>query len=65
MRTTRVLSTYRIAEGVEVPELSERLVWRAFGNLKKTATGPDEIPFWIWRDSPEIFTPVIYLSKQE
>ena len=26
---------------------------------RKTATGPDLIPFWVWRDHAEIFTPLI------
>ena len=29
-------------------------------HLKKTATGPDLIPFWVWRDQAEIFTPIIF-----
>ena len=27
--------------------------------LKRTAVGPDNIPFWIWKDLADIFTPVI------
>ncbi|EDO40795.1 predicted protein [Nematostella vectensis] len=49
-----------IAEDVEVPVISERLVWRTLENLKKTATGPFEIPHWIWRDFSEIFVQVIH-----
>ena len=28
-------------------------------HLKKTATGPDLIPFWVWRDHAEMFAPLI------
>ena len=28
-------------------------------SLKKTATGPDQIPYWVWKDQAEIFTPII------
>ena len=28
-------------------------------NLKKTATGPDQIPFWIWKDLAGILTPAV------
>jgi len=27
--------------------------------LKRTAVGPDNIPFWIWKDLADIFTPVV------
>ena len=27
--------------------------------LKRTAIGPDNIPFWIWKDLAELLTPVI------
>ena len=44
---------------VEVPEISERYVWNTLSSLKKTATGPDQIPYWVWWDQAEIFTPII------
>ena len=44
---------------VQVPEFSERQVWNCLRHLKKTATGPDLIPFRVWRDHAEIFTPLI------
>ena len=31
----------------------------ALSNAKRTATGPDEIPFWIWKDYADVFAPVI------
>ena len=40
-----------LTEGdVEVPEITERQVWNTLTKLKRTATGPDNIPFWIWKD---------------
>ena len=34
-------------------------VWNTLRKIKKTATGPDCIPYWIWRDDTDIFTEVI------
>ena len=48
-----------IGPEVEVPEISERYVWNTLSSLKKTATGPDQIPYWVWKDQAEIFTPII------
>ena len=39
--------------------ISELQVWRSLVNLKKTATGPDQIPFWIWKDLAGILTPAV------
>ena len=34
-------------------------VWRSLVNLKKTATRPDQIPFWIWKDHAGILAPAV------
>ena len=49
----------QVESGVQVPETSERQVWNCLQHLKKTTTGPDLIPLWVWRDHAEIFTPLI------
>ena len=49
-----------ISEKVEVPKISERHVWICLPHLKKTATGPDLILYWVWRDHAEIFTSIIH-----
>ena len=49
----------QVQSGVQVPEISEREVWYCLQHLKKTATGPDLITFWVWRDHAEIFAPLI------
>ena len=49
----------QLERGVQVPEISERQVWNCLQHLKKTATGSDLIPFWVWRDHTEIVTPLI------
>ena len=33
----------------EVLEIPERLVWKSLSNITRTATGPDGIPFWVWK----------------
>ena len=48
-----------IVPDVEIPQITERQVWNIFAKLKRTATGPDEIPRWFWADHAELFTPVI------
>ncbi|XP_015763833.1 PREDICTED: uncharacterized protein LOC107342835 [Acropora digitifera] len=48
-----------IGNEVVAPEISERYVWKTLSSLKKTATGPDQIPYWVWKDQAEIFTPII------
>ena len=44
---------------VNIPEITEMQVWNTLSKIKRTATGPDGIPCWIWRDYAEIFTEVI------
>jgi len=44
---------------VNIPEVTEMQVWNTLRKIKKTVTGPDCIPYWIWRDQTEIFTEVI------
>ena len=44
---------------VEVSEITQRQVWNTPTNFKRTATGPDNIPFWIWKDHAELLTPEI------
>lgn len=34
-----------IAPDVEIPQITERQVWNILAKLKRTATGPDEIPY--------------------
>ena len=47
-----------VDKSLEAPQISERHF--CLQHLKKTAMGPDLIPFWIWRDHAEIFTSVIH-----
>ena len=47
-----------IDDSVQVPEISELQVWQSLCKLKRTAVGPDNIPFWIWKDLADSFTPV-------
>ena len=49
----------KIGPEVEVPAIRERYVWNTLSSLKKTVTGPDQIPCWVWKDQAEIFTPII------
>ena len=49
-----------VDKSLEAPQISERRAWNCLQHLKKTAMGPDLIPFWIWRDHAEIFTSIIH-----
>ena len=44
----------QISLEVSVPEITERQVWNAPTKLKRTATGPDDTSFWIWKDCAEL-----------
>ena len=44
---------------VNIPEVTEMQVWNTLRKIKTTATGPDCIPYWIWRDHAEILTEAI------
>ena len=48
-----------IPDSVKLPEISERCVWNTLVHVKKTATGPDNLPFLIWKDCAELVTPVV------
>ena len=48
-----------IGEEVEIPIVSERVVWNILQRIKKTATGPDAIPYTVWKDHAELVTPVV------
>ena len=48
-----------IGKEVEIPTVSERVVWNTLQRIKKTATGPDTIPYAVWKDHAELVTPVV------
>ena len=48
-----------IDSDIEIPEISERQVRNSLRALKRTATGLDMIPYWVWKKHAEILTPVI------
>ena len=48
-----------ISSEVEIPVISKRQVWNLLSTLKRTATGPDQIPYWVWKEHAEIFMPPI------
>ena len=55
--TPAVLS---ILDGTRIPPTIEvHTVWKFLSTLKRTAPGPDELPFWIWRDYAYHLAPTI------
>ena len=39
-----------IPDGTHIPTIEGHTVWKFLSTLKRTAPGPDELPFWVWRD---------------
>lgn len=39
-----------ISDEVDIPVVNELQVWNVLKKLKKTAIGPDLIPYWVWKD---------------
>ena len=55
--TPAVLS---IPDGTRIPPtIKVHTVWKFLSTLKRTAPGPDELPFWIWRDYAYHLAPTI------
>ena len=50
-----------IPEGTRIPSLSTDMVRQFLDNLRKTAVGPDDIPYWFWRSFSSDLAPVITL----
>ena len=41
------------------PRLNETEVMLALSRIEKTASGPDSIPYWVWRDNALLLAPVV------
>ena len=48
---------------MEIPVISESQVWNLLCAFKRTATGPDQIPYWVWKERAEIFTELLNLHS--
>ena len=48
-----------IVHNMPLPQLSLAQVYHTLSRIKRTATGPDGIPFLVWKEHAAIFTPVI------
>ena len=48
-----------VSADITLLKFNEKEVFVALSNAKRTATGPDEIPFWVWKDYAVVFAPVI------
>ena len=45
--------------GTRIPSVDEHLVRNLLLPQKRTAPGPDEFPYWLWRDYADFLAPVI------
>ena len=41
------------------PQLSTLQVFNALSKIRQTSTGPDEIPYWVWKEYADILTPLV------
>ena len=41
------------------PRLNETQAMLALSKIKNTASGPDNIPYWVWRDNALLLAPVV------
>ena len=48
-----------IPDGLNVPEVTMLSVWNLLRLQERTASGPDEIPHWLWRDFTDYLAPII------
>ncbi len=48
-----------IPEETKIPMVDEYSVWTLLIRQKRTASGPDELPYWLWRDYAHHLAPVI------
>ena len=48
-----------VSADITLLKYNETEVFVALSNAERTATGPDEIPFWIWRDYADVFAQVV------
>ena len=49
-----------IDNDTDIPQLTELQVFHALSTVRQTATGPDQIPYWVWKDFADLLTPVIH-----
>ena len=48
-----------IVHNASIPQLTTSQVFNTLSKIKKSATGPDGIPYWIWKEHAAILTPVV------
>ena len=48
-----------IPDSTHVPEVTLLSVWNLLRHQTRTASGPDEIPYWLWRDYADYLAPII------
>ena len=48
-----------IPDSTHVPEVTLLSAWNLLRHHTRTASGPDEIPYWLWRDYADYLAPII------
>ena len=49
-----------ICSDTPVPQLSITQVYNTLRKIKQTATGPDCLPLWVWKENAAILTPAVH-----
>ncbi len=52
-------NTVPIPVDTRVPTIDEATVIRFLTKLKRTAPGPDGLPYWVWKDFAQLLAPII------
>ena len=48
-----------IGDDTEIPTITKQQAWNCLRSIKRTATGPDSIPYAVWKDHAELLTPLL------
>ena len=54
-----------ITENIPAPQLTLSQVYYALLKTKQTSTGPDNIPFWVWKENAAILACTCSASNLE
>ena len=46
-------------DDTEIPTITKQQAWNCLRSIKRTATGPDSIPYAVWKDHAELLTPLL------
>lgn len=48
-----------IQRNTVIPRITEVQTWKALSSVRKTSSGPDGIPFWVWKEGASALAPIV------